>query len=177
VIKTRVGYTGGSTPAPTYRNLGDHTETLQIDYDPSKISYAQLLDVFWKSHDPHREAWSRQYMAAVFYGDEDQRSTAEKSKQAVASAAGEVYTRILPLAKFHRAEDYHQKYYLRQNIFLLREFQAMYPDADAFTDSTATARVNGYLGGHVAIEKVRRALDGLGLSSSANQRLLEAAER
>jgi methionine-S-sulfoxide reductase len=173
-----VGYTGGSTPSPTYRNLGDHTETLQVDYDPSKISYARLLEVFWQSHDPRRESWSRQYMAAVFYADDAQRRAAEKSKQAVAATGGgKVHTRILPLGKFHRAEDYHQKYYLRQNTFLLRNFKAIYPDPNDFTDSTAAARANGYLGGHAPIEKVRASLDGLGLSPAGNQRLLEAAER
>lgn len=178
VVRTRVGYTGGTTPSPTYRNLGNHSESLQIDFDPEKISYEQLLDIFWQNHDPRREPWSRQYMAAVFYADDAQRRVAEKSKsRESARKDGRIHTQILPLAQFHRAEDYHQKYFLRQNSFLMGEFKGIYPDPDDFTDSTAAARVNGYLGGHVPIEKVRQALDGLGLSPAANRRLLDAADR
>jgi len=70
VVRTRVGYTGGSTKNPTYHSLGDHTETVQIDYDPTQISFEELLDVFWDSHRPTQRAWSRQYMAAVFFHNE-----------------------------------------------------------------------------------------------------------
>jgi methionine-S-sulfoxide reductase len=178
VVRTRVGYTGGSTAAPTYRNLGDHTETLQVDYDPQKISYEQLMAVFWASHDTRREAWSRQYMSAIFYDSPTQRDAAEKSiAQEAARGEGKIVTRILPLNRFHRAEDYHQKYYLQQNTTLLREFKAIYPDTSEFTDSTAAARVNGYLGGNAPIEEVRRHIEDLGLSPEGRRRLLEAAER
>ena len=173
-----MGYAGGATPAPTYRNLGDHTETLQVDYNPDKITYEQLLAVFWSSHNPQQESWSRQYMTAVFYSNDTQRQVAEKSKtRENARGQGKIHTQVLPLGQFHRAEDYHQKYYLRQNTLLLHEFKGIYPDPDDFTDSTAAARVNGYLGGHVPIAKVRQALGELGLSPAANKRLLEAAER
>jgi peptide-methionine (S)-S-oxide reductase len=178
VVRTRVGYAGGSTASPTYRNLGDHTETLQIDYDPQKISYGRLLEIFWAGHDARREAWSRQYMSAIFYDSPAQKEAAEKSlAQETARGGGKVYTRILALDRFFRAEDYHQKYYLRQNATLLRDFKAIYPDAREFTDSTAAARVNGYLGGHAPINEVRRRVDDLGLSPEGRLLLLEAAER
>jgi peptide methionine sulfoxide reductase MsrA len=61
-----VGYAGGMKKNPTYRSLGDHTETVQIDFDPSVIPYGELLAVFWESHEPGSSTWSRQYMNAVF---------------------------------------------------------------------------------------------------------------
>jgi len=64
IYRTRVGYAGGSTSSPTYRNIGDHTETIQIDYNPKEISHEELLDVFWRSHSPEVKSWSRQYMSA-----------------------------------------------------------------------------------------------------------------
>jgi peptide-methionine (S)-S-oxide reductase len=117
-------------------------------------------------------------MAAIFVESDQQRELAEKSREGVAARTeGEIHTKILPLKRFHRAEDYHQKYYLRQHMTLLREFKGIYPDPQDFTDSTATARVNGYLGGHVAIDKVRRTVGDLGLSPTGQRQLLDAAER
>lgn len=67
VIRTRVGYAGGKTDAPTYRHMGDHTETVQIDYDPGRITYEELLKIFWESHDPESRPYSVQYKNAVFF--------------------------------------------------------------------------------------------------------------
>ena len=76
MIRTRVGYTGGNKENPTYRTLGDHTESIEVDYDPGIISYADLLKVFWRSHDPGSRSWSRQYIAAIFYHNEEQKKQA-----------------------------------------------------------------------------------------------------
>ena len=77
MIRTRVGYTGGTLENPTYHHLGDHTESVQVDYDPARIDYAALLDAFWQGHNPAASSFSRQYMAAVFYHDETQRQLAK----------------------------------------------------------------------------------------------------
>ena len=68
-------------PSPTYHNIGDHTETVQIDYDPSLISYEQLLDIFWNSHDPTRNSRPGQYMRAVFFHDDRQRQLGQNKSQ------------------------------------------------------------------------------------------------
>ena len=72
-----MGYAGGKKSNPTYHDLGDHTETLQIDFDPDVITYDELLEIFWASHNPGRKSWSRQYMAAVFYHNHKQKKAIE----------------------------------------------------------------------------------------------------
>jgi len=114
VLRTRVGYAGGTAPDPTYHRLGDHTETLEVDYDPARVTYEQLLDVFWEEHDPCRPAYSTQYRSAVFYRTDEEREMAEASCARRAERCGRVYTAIEPLKAFHRAEEYHQKYYAKQ---------------------------------------------------------------
>lgn len=115
MVRTRVGYAGGTTQGPTYRSLGDHSETIQIDYDPTEISYAELLDVFWDSHNPAYPDHSRQYMSIVFYHDEVQKRLAMETKARQEVRAGsQVFTEIVPYTEFYLAEDYHQKYRLRQ---------------------------------------------------------------
>jgi hypothetical protein len=83
VIRTRVGYAGGEMEEPSYGKMGDHTETVQVDFDPGRITYAQLLEIFWASHRPTSRNWSRQYMNAIFYHDDEQRRLAMVSKSVV----------------------------------------------------------------------------------------------
>jgi len=84
VLRTRVGYAGGTKPNPTYRDLGDHAETVQVDYDLSKITYPELLNAFWTGHDPTHRSWSRQYASIIFVHNEEERRLAEASKARVA---------------------------------------------------------------------------------------------
>jgi len=178
IIRTRVGYAGGKKPHPTYHSLGDHTETIQIDYDPAIISYRQLLDVFWSSHDPKSRSWSTQYKAAVFYhNDEQQRLAVETRDRLGDKLGGTIHTEITPYSGFYMAEDYHQKYRLRGNTDFLREIKAIYPEEGDFVNSTAAARLNGYLAGYGRPEEVRKLLPDLGLSPETQARLLKIVER
>ena len=178
MVRTRVGYAGGSTENPTYYQLGDHSETVQIDYDPTRISYQDLLDVFWSSHSPRRPAGSRQYASIIFYHDEEQRRLAEESKRRYESQCGcRVYTEILPLEKFYLAEAYHQKYYLQGWHTFMDEFTAMYPDMSDFIRSTAAARVNSYLGGQGTLAQLQAEIDQLGLSPEAREALRDIVRR
>jgi len=102
VVRTRVGYAGGSTADPTYRNLDGHSETIQIDFDPTQITYEQLLDLFWASHDPTSRPWSRQYASIVFFHDEEQRRLAVESSDREAARHGqEISTEVVPFSEFH----------------------------------------------------------------------------
>ena len=96
MIRTRVGYAGGSTNNPTYYNLGNHSETIQIDYDTTRISYEELLEVFWDNQNPTTQPWSRQYMSIIFYHNEDQRSVALASLQRKEASLGqEILTEVI----------------------------------------------------------------------------------
>ncbi len=175
--RTRVGYAGGSTQNPTYRRIGDHSETLQIEYDPRTIGYAEFLRLFWEGHETTRPAWSRQYASVIFWGDEVERRLAEESLREWDARRGGVYTRVERLEAFHRAEDYHQKYYLRGAAEVMADFAAMYGDQQAFADSPSAARVNGYLGGYGGPERLARELNLLGLSPRGERYLKRVVER
>jgi peptide methionine sulfoxide reductase msrA/msrB len=123
VIKTTVGYCGGTEPNPTYELVGSektkYRESIEIVYDPTKVSYDQLLDIYWKQIDPTQADGQftdvgPSYRAAVFYGSDEEKKIAETSKAKLA-ASGKfkkpIVTEILPAMKFWPAEDYHQKYY------------------------------------------------------------------
>lgn len=174
MVRTRVGYAGGSKVDPTYHSLGDHSETIQIDYDPAQISYGELLDVFWASHSPVSRPWSLQYASIIFYHNDEQKRLAEETREReVARLGAPIYTEIRPFSEFYLAEDYHQKYRLRGEPGLLQEFRAIYPDLQDFVDSTAVARANGYAGGHGTLATLEEELDSLGLSPEADHQLLE----
>lgn len=123
VMEVEAGYAGGEIEHPTYEqvcsgNTG-HAEVARIVYDPTKISYRELLEVFWQAHDPttlNRQGADvgTQYRSAIFYQDEEQRVIAEESKQqAQRMFDKEIVTEIKPLDVFYAAEDYHQDYYQR----------------------------------------------------------------
>ncbi len=165
MVRTRVGYCGGSLENPTYHNLGNHTETMQIDFDPSVVTYERLMELYWAGSPC--SSGSRQYAAIVFVHDETQRALAEKAR----AAHPESRVEILPYRKFWIAEDYHQKYYLRSRADLLAEMKRHYPDARALADSTAAARLNGYIAGHGSREQLEREIDRLGLSEDGRKTL------
>jgi len=122
VIDTAVGYSGGHMPNPTYEDVctdeTGHAEVVQVTFDPAKVSYEQLLDVFWQIHDPtqvNRQGpdFGAQYRTAIFFHSPEQEAAANKSKAAL-EASGKfrrpIATEITPAAPFYRAEEYHQRY-------------------------------------------------------------------
>lgn len=148
---------------------------MEVDFDPSRISYADLLDVFWSAHRPTSRPFSRQYMSAVLYRDDEQRRMAEESRDRLASTVGAIYTRIAPLERFYLAEDYHQKYRLRSASALYREMRDYYPDEGDFRDSTAAGRLNGYLDGNGTRDELEAEIDSYGLSTVGQDLLRRAA--
>jgi methionine-S-sulfoxide reductase len=171
-----VGYAGGTTKNPRYYDLGDHSESVQIDFDPSRISYRDLLEIFWKGHEPARGSWSRQYRAAIFYHNEEQRKVAIQTRDHIASETrGRIATAIEPYSGFSLAEDYHQKHSLRLYPEIMKELTATYPDMKDLINSTAVARVNGYLGGYGSCDSLRKEIDDFGLSRRAQETLTSVA--
>jgi peptide-methionine (S)-S-oxide reductase len=120
VMKTEVGYEGGTLDRPTYEDVCSHTtghaEVVEVTYDPERISYEELLDVFWRKHDPtqlNRQGWDvgDQYRSVVFVHDEEQRAAAEDSKEREqANWRRPIVTVVEPAQTFWPAEDYHQQY-------------------------------------------------------------------
>ena len=119
VLKTEVGYMGGRTKNPRYKDVctGEtgHAEVTQITYDPSKIRYEKLLEKFWEIHDPTQKDRQgpdigNQYRSAIFYHTEEQKKEAEKSRMNQNKIGKKIVTEILPAGEFYRAEEYHQKY-------------------------------------------------------------------
>jgi peptide-methionine (S)-S-oxide reductase len=124
VYTTAVGYEGGFTPNPTYEEVctgrTGHAETVRVVFDPAKVSYEELLKVFWESHDPTQgmrqgNDVGTQYRSAIFYRSPGQKAAAEKSaaefgKKLAERGYGEITTEIVPAGEFYYAEDYHQQY-------------------------------------------------------------------
>lgn len=165
-MRTRVGYAGGTTPSPTYRSIGDHTEALQVDFDPAVISYERLLDCFWQNHEPCATAWSRQYQAILFFEDAAQERSARASAAKVHEAEGRVVrTEVAALRQFFVAEDYHQKYALRREHELMAQLRPLFASEAAFRDSPVAAKLNAYCAGDLRFEALRAALAPLGFEA------------
>lgn len=123
ITSTTVGYMGGHVKNPTYEQVctdtTGHAEVIQIEYDPSKISYKQLLDIFWSNHDPttlNRQGpdVGIQYRSAIFFHSPEQEKEARESKDALDRSGKfgkKIVTQIVPAAEFYKAEEYHQQYY------------------------------------------------------------------
>jgi peptide-methionine (S)-S-oxide reductase len=129
VVATTVGYSGGHTQNPTYKEVctdrTGHAESVLVEYDPAKVSYEDLLDVFWQSHDPtqmNRQGADvgTQYRSAVFYHTPEQRDAAIASKERLQATpkyeSRPIATEIVPASEFYRAEDYHQQYLEKRGL-------------------------------------------------------------
>ena len=111
-MRTQVGYAGGTKKNPTYYNLGDHSETIEIEFDPRKVSYEKLLDIFWESHESTAQPFSRQYASFIFFHTDEQKRKAQESKKQVEAKKGKkLFTEIVQAQTFYPAEDYHQEYW------------------------------------------------------------------
>lgn len=128
VVSTTSGYTGGQTPNPTYQQVSaggtGHAEALEVLYDPKKISYEKLLDVFWRNVDPtaadHQFCdYGNQYRSEIFYHDDGQERLAERSRKAIERSKpfkDAIVTKISPASTFYRAEGYHQDFYKKNPV-------------------------------------------------------------
>ncbi len=128
VISTRVGYTGGNFANPTYKdvcsNRTGHAEAVEVEYDPAKISYGELLDVFWENHDPtqlNRQGpdWGTQYRSAIFFHSAEQEREARAAKENLEKSkrySKPIVTQIVPAVEFFEAEDYHQQYLEKRGL-------------------------------------------------------------
>jgi peptide-methionine (S)-S-oxide reductase len=128
VLSTRVGYLGGHTENPTYKDVctdrTGHAEAVEVEFDPAKVAYNDLLNVFWENHDPtqlNRQGpdWGAQYRSAIFFHSPEQETAARASMAALEKAhrfAKPIVTQIVPAVEFYPAEDYHQQYLEKRGL-------------------------------------------------------------
>jgi len=145
VVRTRVGYAGGTTPDPTYRDVGDHSEAVRVDYDPDRTTFADLLDVAVTNHDPARQAGKRQYHSILFHENDAERAAIEERLDAL--EVPRIATRVERLASFTVAEPYHQKFELADKRYATEPFEEAGYDGADVRESPAAAKLNALVAG------------------------------
>jgi len=150
--------------------MGDHTETVQIKYDPEIISFGEFLKVFYEIHDPTFKYQSPQYMSLILYHDPEQKDLAQKEKKKLSEKfMGEVQTRIEEYISFYPAEDYHQKYFLQAFPEIMKELKKNSPDFQTLIKSKTAARINGYISGFGSKEQLEKGLQKFNLDQETKR--------
>jgi peptide-methionine (S)-S-oxide reductase len=148
VVRTRVGYAGGTTQNPTYHALGDHTECFQVDYVPSEVTFTDLLGRVFQRHNPNRQPASTQYQNVVFAATASQREAIDAFLDSEGLDADAIETRVERLSQFYLAEAYHQKHSLRAHPRLVEGVEDAGYDDGAIRESPAAAKLNALAAGH-----------------------------
>lgn len=175
VIRTRVGYSGGKSKNPTYTNMMDHTEVVQIDYDEEIITYNELLEIFWKNNICTIKQLKVQYRSLILYNDDEQKIKASKSKEE--KEKNEIiYTDIESIGEFYSAENYHQKYYIQSIREISDEIKESCENFSEFVDSRIVARLNGYVKGYGSMNMLREDLKTDLLSDKSKKRLVSIVD-
>lgn len=170
---TEVGYAGGDMPDPEYKNMGDHTEAVQIHYIPDIISFEELVEMFFDTQTcPHLNQ-SNQYRSILFYGDDEERNIILKiMEKKEKEMGGKFDTDIRPFKNFYAAENYHQKYYFKRIRKLYYDMKEIYNKEKEITMSTAVGHMNGYVHGHGNYELLKEEIHELGLTEEGNDLLI-----
>lgn len=176
MLRTRVGYAGGTKDKPTYRDLGDHTEAFQVEFDPRLISYEKLLELFWRGHDPWRRGGSTQYKSVLWTHGAEQARWAEASIEKLAARRDgkRPLTEVKAAGTFWLAEAYHQKYALRSRGALMVKVFGLDASDAMILDSPLAARLNGWLSGYGTPEEVHAELARLEVPEATRKVILEA---
>ena len=166
-----MGYAGGKKKHPTYQNLGDHTEVIQIQYDPCKISFKQLLSLFWKNHNPSI-SYQKQYWSIILYINEEQKSVAQDFLQLYKKESlATIYTQIIPFEEYHHAESYHQKYILQTHPWIIVAVNVQ--SAKDLIQSQICTKLNGFLSSYGTHDELVEVAKTFGL----NEKMVEYISR
>lgn len=179
VIRTRTGFAGGTTADPTYRNLGDHTETIQIDFDSAIISYEDILKTFWDNHDAAKDRHfkGRQYLSLLNVHSLEQQEVAEAVKNEWEQKNGKtIETEILFDHPFYLAEERHQKYFLKRFSKAMTSVLPLFSDHKSFNDSTVAARLNGFVREYGRLNEIKEELSDWGLTDEEEKTLQDMLE-
>lgn len=174
VLRTRVGFSGGTAPSPSYRKMGDHTETVEVDFNPNLISYEEILLHFWRNHYPNRDNYKgRQYISLIrFHGPAQEQAVQKVKRQMELEIGEEIETDIAPFTGFTAAEERHQKYYLKRYPKALEQLTPLYPDPQLLADSTFAARLNGFVKGFGNREDLKLEITGWNIAPEYQEILI-----
>ena len=168
IWRTSVGYAGGRDPSPSYDDTGDHTEAVKVEYDPTVISYGQLLELFLLWHRPLENPFSSRHASRIFVKNEAEKRLAQAAMDRYEFCMGTpVRTQTAVFRNFSRAENWCQKYFLRTAHWLMMELEQFYPDEESFIRSTLAMRLNGFLGHQTSIGCLPDAMELYDLSERA----------
>lgn len=174
VLRTRVGFSGGTSLNPSYRKMGDHTETVEIDFDSSILSYEEILLHFWKNHYPNRDQYKgRQYISMIRFRGPEQERTVQKVKKRMEQELGEeIETDIAAFTEFTLAEERHQKYYLKRYPKAMEQLVPLYPNSELLNDSTFAARLNGFVKGFGNRQNLKSEITGWNIAPEYQEILI-----
>lgn len=148
VVRTRVGYAGGTKPDPSYEVIGDHTEVVQVDYEQQQVSFTELLEQAFEQHAPLRQPEKRQYQNIIFTATARQGELLDRYLETNGYDRESIETRLETLSEFYVAETYHQKFNLQGKRWITDAFtEAGYDDTD-IRESPAAAKLNAHVAGH-----------------------------
>jgi peptide-methionine (S)-S-oxide reductase len=175
VVSTRVGYAGGTTVNPTYKQMGDHTETVQIEFISKIITLEDLLNIFWKNHNPNRASYKgRQYISIILYQNQEQKNIIEKMKSELELGLNEeIQTEVSQCKHFTSAEDYHQKYYLKKYPNALEKIRTIYPSPKEYINSTLVARLNGFVKGYGTLTEIKEEIRAWNTSQADQTKIID----
>jgi Peptide methionine sulfoxide reductase len=148
IVKTRVGYAGGDMDNPQYHDLGTHTETIQLEYDPAQWDFSDVIKRIARSMTLDQQPQMRQYHNILFYTDSREHDIIQSTIDSLSHENDDVIVRIEPIDTFYTAESYHQKYHLRTKRWAVDAFNQAGYDAEALRESPAAAVINSSLAGH-----------------------------
>lgn len=179
VLRTRVGYSGGRSTNPTYKSSDQHTEVVEIDYDPTQISYEDLVEIFFAKHNETLKPYDVRVKSLIFYRNDEQKRVAERILERIRSEAPEdeyVYTELKSFEVLYLAEDEHQNRSLKLEPSIYNEIKQMYETEENILNSILAAKLNGYIYGYGSPEGALELLEKSGLSEPSRLRLLEVIE-
>ncbi|MDQ0255820.1 peptide-methionine (S)-S-oxide reductase [Evansella vedderi] len=158
--------------------MGDHTETIQIDFLPETMSYSELLEIFWKNHNPRIGSYKgRQYLSLLLFHNHKQLQAAYERKDMIEKERDiTIETEVSPYTNFTLAEERHQKYYLKRYPHAMEKLKELYPDDHSFVNSTVIARLNGFVKGYGSLSKIKEEIGSWGLSKERNTRLMSTID-
>lgn len=148
VVRTRVGYAGGTKSDPSYEVLGDHTEVVQVEYDPEQLSFSTLLERVFSEHNPYQQPQKRQYQNIILTETAAQHDQLLTVLDESDLNCDRIETRLESLDRFHLAEAYHQKFNLRGKRWITDVFTEAGYDDEAVRESPSAAKLNAHVAGH-----------------------------